>query len=98
MASPRHILLFPHEHTDVLGAIHELNVRSKTRPRLRAFLASSSAVVHEQAVAFSGPERGSIGPFDDLVELAERHGNRKSYNVVVETVLLTTIQISQLLV
>ena len=98
MASPSHAHLFPHEHTDVLGALHDLSVRSKTRPRLRTFLASSSAVVHEQAVAVDGSERASIGPFEDLVELAERHVSQQRHNVVVEMVLLTTIQISQLLV
>lgn len=98
MASPSHVLLFPHEHTDVLGALHYLSVRSKTHSQLRTFLASSSAVIHEQAAAVDGPERASIGPFEDLVELAERHVSRQRHNVVAEMVLLTTIQISQLLV
>ena len=98
MALPNHTLLFPHEHTDMLGALHDLSVRSKTRPRLRTFLTSCSAVVHEQAVAVDGPERASIGPFEDLVELAERHVSRQRDDVVVEMVLLATIQISQLLV
>ena len=98
MASCSHALLFPHEHTDVLGALHDLSVRSKTRPQLRTFLASSSAVVHEQAVAVDGPERASIRPFDDLVDLAERHVDRQRHDVVAEIVLLTTIQIGQLLV
>ena len=98
MASARHVLLFPHEHTDLLGALHDLSVRSKTRPQLRTFLASSSAVIHEQTLAVDGLERADIGPFEDLVELAERHVRRQSHNVVVEMVLLTTIQISQLLV
>ena len=98
MASSKHALLFPYEHTDVLGALHDLSVRSKTCPRLRTFLASSSAVVDEQAMAVEGPERASIGPFEDLVDLAERHVSRQRQNVAVEMVLLTTIQISQLLV
>lgn len=98
MASPSHALLFPHEHTDVLSALHDLSVRSKTRPQLRTFLASSSAVVREQAVAVHGPERASIGPFDDVLELAERHVSQQRHNVVVELALLTTIQIGQLLV
>ena len=98
MASPSHALLFAHEHTDVLGALHDLNVRSKTRPQLRTFLASASDVVHKQAVAVEGPERASIGPFENLVELAERHVGQQRHNVVIEMVLLTTIQISQLLV
>lgn len=95
--SLHHVFLFPHEHTDVLGALHDLSVRAKTRPQLRIFLASSSKVVHEQTVALDGRERASIGPFDDLVELAERHVSRQRRNVVVEMVLLTVIQISQLL-
>lgn len=98
MASPNYVLLFPHEHTDVLGALHDLSVRSKTRLQLRTFLTSSSALVHEQAVAVDGSERASLGPFEDLVELAERHVSRQRHNVVAELVLLTTIQISQLLV
>lgn len=98
MTSPSHSLLFPHEHADVLGALHDLSVRSKTRLRIRTFLASSSAVVHEQAVAVDRPERASIGPFEDLVELAERHVSQQRHNVVVEMVLLSTIQIGQLLV
>ena len=98
MASPSHALLFPHEHTDMLGALHDLSVRSKTRPRLRTFLAASSTVVHEQIVDVDRSERASIGPFEDLVELAERHLSRQRHNVVAEMVLLTTIQISQLLV
>ena len=98
MASLSHVLLFPHEHTDVSGALYDLSVRSKTRPRLRTFLAASSAVVHEQAVAVDGSERASIGPFEDLVDLAERHVSQRSHNVVVEMVLLTAIQLSQLLV
>ena len=96
--SLRHALLFPHEHTDVLGALHDLSVRSKTRPQLRTFLASSSEAVHEQAVALDGSERASIGPFEDLVDLAERHVSRQRHNVIVEMVLLSTIQIGQLLV
>ena len=98
MAVPNHTLLFPHEHTDVLGALHDLSVRSKTRPRLRTFLTLSSAVVHEQAVTVDVPERASIGPFEDLVELAERHVSRQRDDMVVEMILLATIQISQLLV
>ena len=98
MASPSHALLFPYEHTDLLSALHDLGVRSKTRPQLRTFLASSSAVVREQALAVDGLERASIGPFEDLIDLAERHVSRQLHSVVAEMVLLTTIQISQLLV
>jgi hypothetical protein len=97
--SPRtHVLLFPHEHEDLLGAVHELSVRSKTRPQLRNFLTSASTVVHEQSIALDGSERASIGPFEDLVELAERHVRQQRRSMVAEMVLLTTIQAGQLVV
>lgn len=98
MASRNHVVLFPHEQTDLLGATHDLNVRSKTRPQLRTFLNAASAVVHEQAVALDGSERASIGEFEDLVELAERHVRRHRSSVVAEIILFTTIQIGQLVV
>ena len=98
MASASHVLPFPHEHTDVLGALRDLSVRSKTRPQLRNFLALSSAVAHEQLLTMDSLERASIGPFEDLVELAERNISQQHYNAVAEMVLLVTIQISQLLV
>ena len=96
MASCNHVLLFPHEHADLLGAIHDLSVRSKTRPQLRTLLTAASAIVHEQAVALDGSERATIGEFEDLVELAERHVRQHRPSVVAEMVLLTTIQIGQL--
>ena len=98
MAMPIHALLFPYEHIDVLSTLYDLSVRSKTRPLLRTFLASSLAVVREQAIFVHGPERASIGHFEDLVELAERHASQQRRNMVAEMVLLTTIQIGQLLV
>ena len=96
MASSSHVLLFPFEHKDVLGAIHELNVRSKTHSRLRTFLASSSAVVNKQILAAAGPECESTGTFEDIVELAERYDSQQSHNTVAGMVLMTIIQIGQL--
>lgn len=93
-ASPIHALLFPHEHTNMLSAMHDSNVRSKTRPRLRTFLASSSTLINEQALGVDRFELPSIRPSDDLVELADRHGRGARYQMV----LLATIQIGQLLV
>jgi len=95
MASPNHILLFPHEHIDLPGAIHDLSVRARSRPQLRTLLNEASHVVHREATALTGPERASIGEFEDLVDLAERHVGQSS--VLAEIVLLTTIQIGQLL-
>lgn len=98
MAPRNHVLLFPHEHADLLGAMHDLCVRSKTRPQLRDFLTAASAIVHEQAAALDGLERAGIGAFEDLVELAEQHVSRDRTSVVAEMVLFTTVQIGQLLV
>lgn len=98
MALPAHTLLFSHEHVDILGTLHDLSIRSKTRPQLRSFLTSSFTVVKEQATAVTDEERASVGPFDDLLDLAERHIVRKEQSVVAETVLLATVQIGQLLV
>jgi hypothetical protein len=97
MASHNHVLLFPHEHIDLLGAIHHLSVRSKTRPKLLAFLSAVSASIHRHAEALTSDERQSIGEFEDLVELAERHVTQEVPNVV-ELVLFTTVQICHLLV
>jgi hypothetical protein len=95
MSSPNHILLFPHEHINLLGAIHNLSVRARNRPQLRTFLDEASHVVHREAATLTGRERASIGEFEDLVELAEQHVGQSS--VVAEIVLLTTLQVGQLL-
>lgn|SRR5687767_788003 len=95
MSSPSHVLLFPHEQIDLLGAIHDLSVRARTRPQLQTLLNEASHVVQNEATVLTGPERASIGGFEDLVELAERHAGQRS--VVTEIALLATIQIGQLL-
>jgi len=98
MTARNRVLLFPHEHADLLGAMHELNVRSKTHSRLRNFLTAASAVVHDQFVGLDSSERAGIGDFEDLMELAERHMELHRSGVVAELVLFTTIQTGQLLV
>lgn len=95
MTSPSHILLFPQEHIDLLGAIHDLSVRARTRPQLQALLNEASQVILREITALTGPERASIAGFEDLVELAERNASQP--NVLAEIVLLTTTQIGQLL-
>jgi hypothetical protein len=95
MSSPSHILLFAHEHIDLLGAIHDLSVRARNHPQLQTLLNEASTVIQREATTLSGPESARIGGFEDLVELAERHVGGSS--VVAEIVLLTTIQIGQLL-
>jgi hypothetical protein len=77
--------------------MHDLNVRSKTRSQRRTFLSAASSLVREQVEALDGPERARVGPFDDLVDLAERFAKQDRPSVVAEIVLLTTVQIGQLL-
>jgi hypothetical protein len=96
MASNNHILLFPHGHENPLEAIHDLNVRSRTRAQLRNFLATASDVVAKQTSALDGTERATIGEFEDMVELAERYTSQQRPSVILELVLSTTIQIGQL--
>ncbi|KFY26331.1 hypothetical protein V491_01342, partial [Pseudogymnoascus sp. VKM F-3775] len=63
MTSPSHILLFPQEHIDLLGAIHDLSVRARTRPQLQTLLDEASQVVLRETTALTGPERASITGF-----------------------------------
>lgn len=95
--TPNHVLFFPHERA-TLAAVHVLNVRSKSRRRLHALLTEASTVVQRHASTLDGLERASIGPFEDLVELAERHVTHAKGSIVADLVLLTTVQIGQLLV
>lgn len=94
--SPNHVLLFPHGHTDLLVAVHDLNVRSKTRAQLRVFLSNASTIIREQISVLDGSERARIGEFEDIVELAERYATQERSNMV-EMILSTSIQIGQLL-
>lgn len=95
--SSTHILAFPHGHADLIGAMYDMNVRSKTRSLLRTFLSAASAVVREQVDTLDAPERARVGPFEDLVDLAERFAKQEHPSVVAEIVLFTTVQIGQLL-
>lgn len=98
MADRNHILLFPHEHTDLLGAMQGLSVHSRTRPKLHDLLTAASTDVNDIAtMVLNGPERATIGEFEDLTELAERHVRQQRPSFVAEMVLLTTLQIGQLL-
>ncbi|KAI9660552.1 MAG: Type I Iterative PKS [Bathelium mastoideum] len=98
MDARNHVLLFPHEHTDLLDAMCNLNVRSKSHTQLHTFLTAASAAVHAQTVALDGRERATIGAFEDLVELAERHVSQDRLSVVADMILVTTIQIGWLIV
>ncbi|KAL6237535.1 hypothetical protein BDW75DRAFT_238322 [Aspergillus navahoensis] len=93
----RHVLLFPQQRV-TFDAVHDLNVRSKSRRRLQHLLMAVSTVVERQAAALDGLERADIGSFEDLVELAEQQAARTRGSIVADLVLLTAVQIGQLLV
>lgn len=95
--SSTHILVFSHEHGDLLGAMYDLNVRSKSSPRIDTFLSAASAVVRQQIESLASPECARIGSFEDLVDLAEQFVKQDHPSVVGEIVLFTTVQIGQLL-
>ncbi|KAL9620803.1 MAG: hypothetical protein Q9160_004703 [Pyrenula sp. 1 TL-2023] len=98
MTACNHVLLFSDEHRDLLGEVRDLNVRSRTSPRLRTFLNAASVLVHEQALVLDDIEGARFGTFEDLVDLAEQHVRQHCPSVVVEIALFTTIQIGQLVV
>jgi hypothetical protein len=96
--SPNYVLLFPNENADLLGAVHSLSVRSKTRSKLRTFLTEAAAAIRRHVETLNIDERQRIGEFEDLVELAERHVTQEMPSAIVELVLFTTVQICDLLV
>jgi hypothetical protein len=95
--APNHVLFFPQERV-TFDAVHDLNVRSKSRRRLQSLLAAASNVVQHWTASLDGLERADIGSFEDLVELAERQTTQTRGSIVADLVLLTTVQIGQLLV
>ena len=92
------VLFFSHDQAYLPDIIHELNVRSKSCSKIQTLLKAASTVIQEQTVALNGPERACIGPFEDVVELAEQHFGRGRVDVIVEVVLCITAQIGQLIV
>lgn len=98
MATCNHTLVFPHEHNDLLSAVHSLNVRSKVDSKLRQLLQGASDIVNELADTLDGSDRTDAGICEDVMELAERHVGQHRRSVVAEMVLLATIQLGHLLV
>ena len=97
MSSTR-VFLFSHDQAHLPDIVHELNVRSKSCVKIQTLLKAASAVIREQTIALNGPERAHVGPFDDVVELAERHFDRGRVDAIVEAILCVTAQIGQLVV
>ncbi|KAM0147236.1 hypothetical protein ACHAPG_010711 [Botrytis cinerea] len=97
MAPTGQILLFGDVHVDKLSALKTLFSHSKTHPQLRDFLRSACDVIQCQISTLLPAERGVFGHFDDLLELGERYAKEEFPDEIVSYVLITTIQVGDLL-
>ncbi|KAF7893676.1 uncharacterized protein EAF02_001214 [Botrytis sinoallii] len=97
MAPTHQIFLFGDVHVDKLSALKTLFSHSKTHPQLRDFLRSACDVIQCQLSTFLPEERGVFGHFDDLLELGERYAKEEFPDEMIGYVLITTIQIGDLL-
>lgn len=97
MASIHQIFLFGDVHVDKLSALKTLFSHSKTHPQLRDFLRSACDVIQCQLCTLLPEERGEFGHFDDLLELGERYAKEEFPDEMIGYVLITTIQVGNLL-
>ncbi|TGO70875.1 hypothetical protein BELL_0652g00030 [Botrytis elliptica] len=97
MAPTHQIFLFGDVHVDKLSALKTLFSHSKTHPQLRDFLRSACDVIQCQLSTFLPEERGVFGHFDDLLELGERYAKEEFPDEMIGYVLITTIQVGDLL-
>ncbi|KAF7919153.1 uncharacterized protein EAE98_009473 [Botrytis deweyae] len=97
MAQTHQIFLFGDVHVDKLSALKTLFSHSKTHPQLRDFLRSACDVIQCQLSTFLPEERGVFGHFDDLLELGERYAKEEFPDEMIGYVLITTIQVGDLL-
>ncbi|KAL3481051.1 hypothetical protein BJX99DRAFT_254029 [Aspergillus californicus] len=92
----KHVHLFGSDRVS-FEAVHDLNVRSKSRRRLQILLTAASTVVQRHCGTLDGLEGAGIGSFEDLVELAENHSSQPR-SIIAELVLLITVQVGRFLV
>ncbi|TGO32082.1 hypothetical protein BHYA_0355g00020 [Botrytis hyacinthi] len=97
MAPTHQIFLFGDVHVDKLSALKTLFYHSKTHPQLRDFLRSACDVIQCQICTLLPQERGVFGHFDDLLELGERYAKEEFPDEMIGYVLITTIQVCDLL-
>ncbi|THV49550.1 hypothetical protein BGAL_0189g00030 [Botrytis galanthina] len=97
MAASHQIFLFGDVHVDKLSALKTLFSYSKTHPQLRDFLRSACDVIQCQLCTLLPEERGVFGHFDDLLELGERYAKEEFPDEMIGYVLITTIQVGNLL-
>ncbi|KAG5958187.1 Type I Iterative PKS [Claviceps cyperi] len=101
MKLAQHILLFHSESADLVQAVHDLVVRSRTNILLHTLLADAAEVIRQElnaaALYSSNGREGYAGNFEHVLDLAERHADRHCCSHVIEMALLATCQIAELL-
>lgn len=97
MPTTQQVLLFGDANVDKLLAIKELFSLSQTRPQLRDFLRAACDAIQCHLSTLVPEERAVFGHFDDLLELAERYESQQNPDEMLGYVILTTIQIGDLL-
>ncbi|KAG5936376.1 Type I Iterative PKS [Claviceps pazoutovae] len=102
MKLQQHILLFHGESADLVQAVQDLVVRSRTNIQLHTLLADATEVIRQEldaaALYSSDGREGYAGNFEDVLDLTERHADRQCCSHVIEMALLATCQVAELLV
>ncbi|KAI1826639.1 BcPKS15, polyketide synthase [Xylaria intraflava] len=91
------VLLFGDQVVDRLPSLRQLYKKSRTRPQLRQFLRGATDIVRTQVSTLTLAERKRVGNFSDLLELGEFHAQQKHPDEISGAVLITAIQIGELL-
>lgn len=97
MASTNQLLVFPDNHADLAGAMHALNVQSKANAELRALLSESSKIIKDCLTETTSSEESAFRGFEHVTGLAERNRDQTKDCATADMVLLTTVQVGQLL-
>lgn len=101
MKLEQHILLFHGESADLVQAVHDLVVRSRTDILLHTLLSDAAEVIRQEldaaALYSSDGREGYAGSFEDVLDLAERNADRQCRSHVIDMALLATCQIAELL-
>ncbi|KAG6068345.1 Type I Iterative PKS [Claviceps aff. humidiphila group G2b] len=102
MELEQHILLFHGESADLVQAVHDLVVRSRTNILLHSLLADAAELIRQEldaAALYSSDGRESYaGNFEEILDLAERNADRQCRSHVIDIALLATCQIAEFLI
>ncbi|KAG6024018.1 Type I Iterative PKS [Claviceps sp. LM458 group G5] len=102
MKLQQHVLLFHGESADLVQAVQDLVVRSRTNTQLHTLLADAADVIRQEldaaALYSSDGREGYAGIFEDVLDLAEGSADRQCRSHVIDMALLATCQIAELLI